>query len=62
MDRLSPIDEDDKDPSGRSAPYESLPTVTPMLRTFEETTQRQNAECQILYVEYQYLYTLALLS
>ena len=47
---LSPIDEDDRDPRGRSAQYEyeDLPTVTPKLRTFQDTTQRQNAEDAIL--------------
>ena len=45
---LSPIDEDDKDPRGRSEPYEDLPLVTPKVRTLSETTQRQNAENAIL--------------
>jgi hypothetical protein len=44
MERLSPIDEDNKDPSGRSEPYEDLPLVTPKARTLDEVTQRQNAE------------------
>jgi hypothetical protein len=51
MDRhssLSPIDEDDKDPSGRPAPYEDLPLVTPKVRTLTDTTQRQNADNAIL--------------
>ncbi len=42
---LSPIGENDHLTSSFEArSYEDLPTVTPMLRTFEETTQRQNAE------------------
>ena len=45
---LSPIDEDDQDPRGRSAPYEDLPMVTPKVRTLTDTTQRQNAENAIL--------------
>ena len=45
---LSPIDEDDKDPRGRSAMYEDLPMVTPKVRTLTDTTQRQNAENAIL--------------
>jgi hypothetical protein len=45
---LSPIDEDDKDPRGRSATYEDLPMVTPKVRTLTDTTQRQNAENAIL--------------
>ena len=46
MDRpLSPIGEHDHLTSSYAAPmHDDLPTVTPMLRTFEETTQRQNAE------------------
>jgi hypothetical protein len=45
---LSPIDEDDKDPSGRSAQYEDLPLVTPKVRTLTDTMQRQNAKNAIL--------------
>ncbi len=45
---LSPIDENDKDPRGRSEPYEDLPLVTPKVRTLSETTQRQNAENAML--------------
>jgi hypothetical protein len=45
---LSPIDEDDKDPRGRSEPCEDLPLVTPKVRTLSETTQRQNAENAML--------------
>jgi hypothetical protein len=42
---LSPIGEHDHlTSSSEATSYEDLPTVTPMLRTFEETTQRQNAE------------------
>ena len=45
---LSPIDENDQDPRGRSEPYEDLPLVTPKVRTLSETTQRQNAENAML--------------
>jgi hypothetical protein len=45
---LSSIDEDDKDPRGRSAPYKDLPMVTSKVRTLTDTTQRQNAESAIL--------------
>ena len=45
---LSPIDEDNTDPSGRSAQYEDLPLVTPKVRTLTDTTQRQNTENAIL--------------
>ena len=45
---LSPIDENDTDPRGRSEPYEDLPLVTPKVRTLSETTQRQNAENAML--------------
>ena len=48
MERLSPIDEDNTDPSGRSAPYEDLPLVTSKVRTLPDTTQRQNAENAML--------------
>jgi len=42
---LSPIGEHDHlTSSSEATSYEDLPTVTPMLRTFEETTLRQNAE------------------
>ena len=42
---LSPIGEHDHlTSSSEATSYEDLPMVTPMLRTFEETTQRQNAE------------------
>ncbi len=42
---LSPIGEHDHlISSSEATSYADLPTVTPMLRTFEDTTQRQNAE------------------
>jgi hypothetical protein len=42
---LSPIGEHDHLTSSSEATlHNDLPTVTPMLRTFTETTQRQNAE------------------
>ncbi len=42
---LSPIGENDHlTSSSEATSYEDLPTVTPMLRTFTDTTQRQNAE------------------
>jgi hypothetical protein len=34
--------------SGRSAPYEDLPLVTPKVRTLTDTTQSQNAENAML--------------
>jgi hypothetical protein len=46
MDRsLSPIGEHDHlISSSETTLHEDLPMVTPMLRTFSDTTQRQNAE------------------
>ena len=42
---LSPIDENDHPTSSSEATLnDDLPTVTPMLRTFTDTTRRQNAE------------------
>jgi hypothetical protein len=42
---LSPIGEHDHlTNSSEAALHEDLPTVTPMLRTFTDTTQRQNVE------------------
>ncbi len=42
---LSPIGENDHlTSSSEATSYENLPTVNPLLRTCEETTQRQNAE------------------
>jgi hypothetical protein len=45
---LSPINEDDNDPRGRSEQYENLPTVTHKVRTFTDTMQQQNAENAML--------------
>ena len=49
MDRsLTPIREDDQLGSSDTTPYEDLPTVTPVVRTFTDTIQRQNAENEAL--------------
>ena len=49
MDRpLTPISEDDQHGSSDTTPYEDLPTVTPVVRTFTDTIQRQNAENEAL--------------
>jgi hypothetical protein len=49
MDRpLTPITEDDHHGSSDTTPYAELPTVTPVVRTFTDTIQRQNAENEAL--------------
>jgi hypothetical protein len=49
MDRpLTPISEDDQHGSSDTTSYEDLPTVTPVVRTFTDTIQRQNAENEAL--------------
>jgi hypothetical protein len=49
MDRpLTPIREDDQHGSSETTPYDDLPTVTPVVRTFTDTIQRQNSENEAL--------------
>jgi hypothetical protein len=49
MDRpLTPISEDEQHGSSDTTSYEDLPTVTPVVRTFTDTIQRQNAENEAL--------------
>ena len=49
MDRsLTPIREDDPHGSSEATSYEDLPTVTPIVRTFTDTIQKQNAENEAL--------------
>ena len=49
MDRpLTPINEDDHHGSSDTTPYEELPTVTPVVRNFTDTIQRQNAKNEAL--------------
>ncbi len=45
MDRhFTPISEEDQHGSSDTTSYDDLPTVTPVVRTFTDTIQRQNAE------------------